>query len=899
MKILFKKKNTNTEDVSYFIDEGSVITENYNETLDSAVIRLSHLNQQLNIEPYDKIVLIDEEGRLQDRYMCIDTYTETLECLDPKIYSYEISLFSETKELEGIILPNLSITQLTNGNHRTVWYYLNLYLNQFDEKIKSPITTPINTNALINRHKFADRVQTRFNSIDCPEMQWNAPTLREVLNDLMMVDDCIPVMRNNVIDFIDLTEQRNDISNNAHINYVQRSQSSEDYVSELKMNMVNIMQTKVSGVKNSVKKVNYCMFTTNSNILTDSNMFLKTSHPINRIISLRMYRPILVAPGEVVSMYYCDLADIAENNEHYRLVYEKQEYDCLSIPQWAYSSENHSISELSQLQPFCVYYERGSNIISGFTNLIKNTPASFLGSSSAFYLILDLITKKKKWIYAGSGPAVAGITAYYPGTNIGNSYFSTFFMIEYETLEDTVFSASKDIAPTHNRVVVDNQTNSYVDSYNQGFMEYQKANRLGNQQLHINARYENDWNNLIRISDYYEDSVIYQCQYQIYKNHIEVNAIATKNYILRDYFTGVKAKIRSWKIADGSDALIRNELLKYYLEFSFKSKDEELYLTTKPNPYNFLSFFDEESPLTINYCLARFYTKTGSYYPDSTNYYALDLVGRIIGNSLVFNFQTEDNFGVGKRLTSEVTSNEVLSWSKNQGSDWEPFRIKAQDWSNKYGGIKLEPLRYVDLDSEVEDFSFVLLSSISNVFPYTGTNEMTNDEQKKLIVNCGKRPIVYNNEILDRQFSVLDLPINKDNREILGISIQFELCSDTHNIVFTKKFLELQRWARVGEIDLTKISVRYGSIDGFNFKNLTLDNTNELVGASIVIAQESTTISKLEITGTTSNSNRVYYICYDGNILLAIKGNTTIYLNSLKTRDYNIYDIDGNIIDSI
>ena len=103
MQLILKKKNTNTIDRTFDISEGSTYTENYNETLDSAHIRLSHITSHIDIEPFDKVVLHDENGNLPDKYMCVDSYTETMECLDPYIYSYEISLFSETKELEYYI----------------------------------------------------------------------------------------------------------------------------------------------------------------------------------------------------------------------------------------------------------------------------------------------------------------------------------------------------------------------------------------------------------------------------------------------------------------------------------------------------------------------------------------------------------------------------------------------------------------------------------------------------------------------------------------------------------------------------------------------------------------------------------------------------------------------------
>ena len=126
---------------------------------------------------------------------------------------------------------------------------------------------------------------------------------------------------------------------------------------------------------------------------------------------------------------------------------------------------------------------------------------------STLNILKELISKGCSDVY-GQKYIDRSITSY------NNSYFSTFFIIEYETTADAVFKAGKDIAPTHERVVTDNQTNAYVDAYNQGFMEYQKVNRLGNKQLYINARYQEDFENIIKIGDYYEDNIIYQTTYQ-------------------------------------------------------------------------------------------------------------------------------------------------------------------------------------------------------------------------------------------------------------------------------------------------------------------------------------------------------------------------------------------------
>lgn len=787
MQLILKKKNVNTIDRTFDISEGSTYTENYNETLDSAVIRLSHITSHIDIEPFDKVVLHDENGNLPDKYMCVDSYTETMECLDPYIYSYEISLFSETKELENVLLPNLSITQ-NKEEPRIVLYYINRYLALYSPKIRR-------NNNRVNKYRVSSRVINKFNK-DCPEMQWNCPTLREVLNDLMMVQDCIVVLRNNVIDYIDLTEKKNAIDT-SKVNYIQNSQSSEDYVSELKMDMLNVMQTSLDGVKQTVNRTEFQTFRApdNGSLVNDENMILKTEYPILNIKHLYMiFQYTVSTSAQKLSensgtvMYKVDLCDVLSSvYGHRKLVYEYTEYQTLPL----HRTTLYTFEKI--YQNICVYFVRESNIITGFNVTSKRAwlPSS---SESTLYMLKDIIAKE---CYSANGKLWG-----YPTTPNGSPYFSTFFIIEYETTADAVFKAGKDIAPTHERVVTDNQTNAYVDAYNQGFMEYQKVNRLGNKQLYINARYQDDFEDIIKIGDYYEDNIIYQTTYQIYKNHIEVNAVATKNYILRDYFTGVKARIRSWKIADATQSFTRHDLEKYYLEFSKSEKLE--YTTYNENiPQYFLSPLVPGYIKPLKYC----FIKTSGEYYIPNNYYSIELLGRIVGNSVIFTCGLNDNFSAGKRVLSDlnVLGNNCAT-SNFTSSAEDVFRLI--NILPQYGGIPLEELRYVDKNGEITDIEYIFTNEINDIdlpediigFGAGGQS------QKEWMNKVCMLPVIDVQRFEDNIVYSNTKTIYKDNREMPKISTQFELCSDSHDIIFTRKFLELQECIR--ELTTSESQVR-------------------------------------------------------------------------------------------
>ena len=848
MQIIFKKKNNTTTDRTYPVDEGSTITENYNETLDSAVIRLSHLTEPLDIEPFDKVVLHDEVtykpnillpavSRLADKYMCIDTYTETMESLDPVLYSYEIHLFSETKELEGIILPNLSITQLPDGTSRSVWYYLHQFLDvlycpyRYTEAVGG-------VNGVENKYYFAGSVQTKFSSIDCPEMQWNNPTLREVLNDLMMVGDCIVVMRNNVIEYIDLTKKRNAIDT-SKVNYIQKSQSSEDYVSELKMEMLNVMQTSLPNIKSTVDRVEYLTFKADDGgyVVTEENMCLFTQYPILKIKHLYMTFQALDETTNYFTMYKCDLRNIAFKNGNYEnFVYEYTQYSALPIRKW----NQASLSEVTQ--NVCVYYKMGSNIISGFNTL-----------------------SKKIWTLSGKETTLTRLKNAIPDVAINlltdrissnhmegkcreeNSWFSTFFTIEYETTADAVFGAGKSDAPTHNRTVIDNQTNSYVDAYNQGFMEYQKANRLGNHQLFINARYTDSWGNLIKIGDYYNDSIIFQTQYQIYKEHIEVNATATKDYILRDYFTGVKARIRSWKIADESQSFTRHELQKYYLEFSKKQKSVNTEITDTI-AYYFLSPLYSDYLRPLKYCFINGEDNAGYNYPSWDKYYSVELLGRIVGNSVVFTFGFDDNFlACGKRISSSFDANaDIVPSSRAPAAIFDLMEIDS-DYLDDYGGVPLEDTRYVDNNGEMKkvkywftyDYTRPTLPSDREADEPTTTSST---QEKTFFGTVLQYPITTDVFTSYKKF-YKEKYFYKDNREIIKLSTQFELCSDTHDIVFTKKFLEYQECLNLGFDRWTTFLVSRSHFSSTGFLNVYHASITSNVPPEDMITKIETTVT--------------------------------------------------------
>ena len=597
-KLLILNKNVvNNIETAYTIDENFIMTDNYNETLDSVNCRISHLSSEIDIEVGDYAWLRSDNLQINKYYM-VQNYVLTQDTIgiDNQTYSYDITLCSQTKDMEGCICPNLAITPLRTGQKRSIYWYLNLYNNLYGKKRRISV---LGNKSYVNQWTISQEVISKFSSIDAPEMQWNAPTLREVFNDLMMVADCIPIINDNVIKYIDLTQKKDQIT---QFNFIQRSQDIDSYASELKMDMQNVLQTNIDNIRNTITTTEYLTFKSSDYLITSENIHLETTYPILRI--KHFWMGIFVPYGELdqngqtnnARLVLKDLMDLDGGT----YIKEYQEYITLGV---AYRITDVN-SNWNQWQNYCVYYNRGGNEISGFS---KTSKVFLFATSSTIELLKERIvmnlTEDDTELYA--------LVRNDGIENSINSYFSTFFKIEYETMTDQVFSASKDGAK-NKRTVVDNQTNSWVDAYTQGNIEYQKANRLGNQTIMFNQRVTNI-DDAIKIGDYYTetkngktyDIVIYQTQYQVHRDHIEVNAYGTKDYILRNYWTGINSKIRTWVNAK-DEALVRHELEKYYCGLSFTRHNE---IESVANGYDLAKLMSESlqsmNPSSLKYAIAR------------------------------------------------------------------------------------------------------------------------------------------------------------------------------------------------------------------------------------------------------------------------------------------------------
>lgn len=760
----------------YRVADGPVFIENYNETLDSGTIILPQLTHKIDIKPYDVIVVYttdDSNVAMNERRLLVDTAVCDTTCLYPPLYKYTISLFSETKLLEGILLPSLAITKLKVGTpeeYRTVWDYLDIYLKLYNTKIGMV------DGDFVGKYSYADGVQARFSKITCPELQWNEPTFREVLTDLMMVADCIPIVRNNKIDYINISQTGTEITpeQKKRFNYIRESISAADFVSEIKNSLHNATGNE------SVKICENIGFRNNDvYILTTENVRVETSLPIWNLLSARMRFNAQVK----INITRKDSPSMTPIKYWWATYYELSIAPfILEYSEWVtkniyYASVDGFAGPSPNYQNTSLYFKRGEK---GIHNFNAKQEGNNLWINQVKFLLNLLMTMKTPSTINGrilsELNADATFQSQFPSdvfnyavdneANMQGDWRTSQFNVEYEALAEHTFFASKSPIQTNKRQIVDNQSQSYVDVNRQGMLEYLKANRLGNLVKLANGRFETDESEIPQLGQKIDDkSIIFRKEIEVHENFINVNYQATENYVLRDYFTGIKSKARSWRTLSGNEAFLRAENIKFYYNNNLESiGDPEEVLpgewlipiykddpTTAENPQTAV----EKYLSNFNYCSVVFLGKNGDSYPDSNvqfqgsgvvNAYLFELQKTICGKSILFTIKAIDNAIVGKY----ISDNEY-------------------DYGSGRTGMTQKDCRYVDDDGEFENGVIFFHKEIS----------ASTVEQKCLMPAVDA---IFSTE-LTNLVAMIPFRFYKDNKEIFQLTIQFEY-NDEANDVF-------------------------------------------------------------------------------------------------------------------
>ena len=278
-------KNTNTYDIAV----GSTLIDNFNETLESAKTIISNvpLEKKLSLHPFEYVRIFDLENASWGKTMLIDNFVETMVNIADSIYTYTISLMSETKLLEKIQLPNRTILHSLVSGQTTIREELLHLLELYIPKVKMA-----NTSTSLWRYDYmidfsslkdsASDIYKKFN-VPCPDITLSKPTLRQALTQLMEIVGCLPMVKEGALSFLDLRKDPTAFNTNG-CNYIQNSLSSDSYI-----NTITTIGTQIIDENNQV--VNEALgFRDKDNVFLKhtENIKLTTTYPIAKINKLEL-----------------------------------------------------------------------------------------------------------------------------------------------------------------------------------------------------------------------------------------------------------------------------------------------------------------------------------------------------------------------------------------------------------------------------------------------------------------------------------------------------------------------------------------------------------------------------------------------------------------------------------
>ena len=247
--------------------------------------------------------------------------------------------------------------------------------------------------------------------------------------------------------------------------------------------------------------------------------------------------------------------------------------DFLSMP-----TKFSNLDEMSKWLYCTVGFSVGSNKIEGFSTTYSKTNGwwdtektyieNIFNTIQGMYPMSDTINNASMHDFFGGAFAgfEAGIDIYTRNNEMINPFFTDvynnnfslmFFDISYLPLNKVVMRHFKDEVnlPIEQLNTADNGISSAVMlSLNQ----QDTIDRLGNDVLGIHERV-NSLDDLCPLPCERNGYTIFKREYKIGKNAIDVNYYASKNHIIKNYFTSIQTKYRAYEYVDYDKSVLRRE----------------------------------------------------------------------------------------------------------------------------------------------------------------------------------------------------------------------------------------------------------------------------------------------------------------------------------------------------
>ena len=799
------------------------------------------------------------------------------------IYEYTIQLFSETKGLEVVQLPNISITEPLNLEKKiSVWEYLNKFVDMYSPKFKQVSNNQKKTWEYTQKYHVDSDLKPIFENVYSPDFSLNNPNLRDVLAKFMITKDMIPYVEDDIIKAMDITERKSEFKHPEdykNINYISSNMTSSNYCDNLKKTYSDALSKD-----STTKIIDYIGFRNSDNsLMTIGNMRLETRFPIYKINKVYMcyYKAVKinnrVDSSKSRKMAFLCKQDITPlvllNTERNAL---KEDWNNLDTNgtidtqgELALKYNIKKTEDLAKYKMTTVGYDIGSKHITGwgtkYTYPIENT---FWDVTKTYieniFKIVDLLnpygiygydyfegqidTKNEDVIFNDTTSSQLNVIVSPDSLQIVKQYDeegnditpvhefinndaiklkSLMFQVDYQAFYNGTTIHSKDIG-RDNITINDNPSSSLTLLEQDGLYTKEKANRFGNKGLTINARYDNvsemkELGSVFKVKED-DDIIIYHREYQIWDNYVQTTYYGMHDYVLKNYYTSVYAKHRTWNLMPYNESVRRSENRKAFILLSknnsYYEKIEEEFSSI--NLESFLSFFKNNNLLgyenwednsKLNYGII---THKGSYYISDINAF-------INGYSLVANITMFDNNSMGTyisvpRPTFNSDGKNFLSSFLLKIADLlkiEKEIVNAMLSSNvkdDYTGSKQDWHMIVDDNNTgfIKELGFYIGHQNGKFlneefFKTDDSNSIIN----KNFNNIFQFPLIKDTSKLSLSNKIGKVhEINKDNKEIIDMTYQVEPITNDKDVLFSSWLMRLSdllfNYKKIGEYKETR-----------------------------------------------------------------------------------------------
>ena len=764
----------------------------------------------------------------------------------PPLYNYTIQLFSEIKAMEKIILPNISVTQSLNVNKKkTIYRYICDFLEMYSPKIKVVDNKDEKTWKYEQKYHIAKEMEEIFNHNYPQDFTLNTPSLRELITTLMKTKNMIPYVTDNVVYGLDITQRTGEFNLNlGDINFITGSKTSDNYANTLRTEYQQALSSK-----STCRSVEYVGLRNSSEpLMTLDNMRLELSYPIYKINSVKLCYFNKAEVSNVGTPYVV-------RNYGYNLIEQDitplillDSIRNMLPDDWESVNEDlynlQSLEQLSKLKFCTIGYSQGSNYISGWGQRYTYFQKVFLKWYEPQRTVIENILAAVQSIYPqGNVVSIEEIYKNFKENMIllrNNEHISPFsaksenfaegiltrlfqsasqssmplffksflFKVDYEAYYNGAIVHSKAQDNKDDICSTDNQASSLALLEEDGLAKIEKLNRFGNVGYQIMGRYTNKFYNydyiqpLGSVLNIYSDNdiVIYSREYSIWDNEIVVRYSGMKDHVLKNFYTSVFAKYRLYNVMGTNESVQRNENI-YTL--TLLSKDEQYYESEIQQYYStsmldyinrtIIAAFEPNVYITedkeaivvnqnaeLNIC----------YIEINGTKYACDFFRVVSGHTLSFNFKMFDNASMGAYISVPSPFSKLEDENVDDFFDWQV--------TNDYTGSKQQ--WYMTVDDEETGFTKDMIFCVGTV----DYGEMFNNDIKLVgeYIDKPKETIKskYENSIFtmpkvnyssEQPFVKISKRINKDNKEIINMTVENELLSKNDDIIVSNYLLHL------------------------------------------------------------------------------------------------------------